>query len=149
MIQQALNLLPDNKGTKSEIFDKINEVYGIQLSSPENGVLCKTLTQFLSKYFGKTASKEYALNMQDKDFESFQSSYDSPLLSMKTMIVASLLALPQCRGSTRDIKAKLLELFRPALEGVEWESTLIKSLSRYKGLFVKSDAVYQIAQEEV
>ena len=67
---------------------------------------------------------------------------------MKFMIISSLLSLPNHKGSTKEIKAKLLELFRPALEGVDWENTLMKSLSRYKGLFLKSDAVYQMLDDE-
>ena len=149
MIQNAIRNLPGQRGTKSEIFDKISDLYGLSLQNQENSVLFKTLSQFLSKYFGKTVSKEYALNTEDRDFEAFQASCDGQqLLSMKFMIISSLLSLPNHKGSTKEIKAKLQELFRPALEGVDWENTLMKSLSRYKGLFLKSDAVYQMLDDE-
>ena len=59
MISNALNQLPSHSGTKKEILDKIEEIYGIQL--PSDSPIYKTLEQSLSKYFGKTP-QEYILN---------------------------------------------------------------------------------------
>lgn len=95
MIAKALLMLPDQQGTKSEIFAKISEVYNVSLTNPESGI-CKTLNQSLSKYFNKTSLPGYALNLTDIDFSSFELGRDP---CMKKMIIAVLLKMqPGNRG---------------------------------------------------
>jgi hypothetical protein len=43
MIQKALEELPDNKGTKAEIFGKVSELYKVNLDNPE-APICRTLS---------------------------------------------------------------------------------------------------------
>jgi hypothetical protein len=54
MITEALILLPGNKGTKQEIFNKISELFNLNLENQESANY-KTLNQALSKSFGKNA----------------------------------------------------------------------------------------------
>ena len=75
MIKRVLQMLPENQGTKTEIFAKISETYGISILSEDNAAICKTLTQCLSKYYGKMAPQEYALNVSDVDYSSYPDDY--------------------------------------------------------------------------
>ena len=63
---------------------------------------------------------------------------------MKQMIIGTLLDMPNNRGPIKEIKSRLLDKYSGALESNDWESTFAKSLSRYKTLFLKSDAIYKL-----
>lgn len=52
MIVRALNDIPGQKGTKNEIFMKIEQMYSVNLSNKQ-GSQFKTLEQALCKYFSK------------------------------------------------------------------------------------------------
>ncbi len=69
---------------------------------------------------------------------------------MKLLIIATLLNMPSKKGSIRDIKLHLLELYPSSFSAdkskqlTEWEITLVKTLSRYKNIFLKAGAVYKM-----
>lgn len=52
MIAKALNDLPNQRGTKKEIFAKIEQIYNIELK--KNDSIYKTLEQALCKFFYKS-----------------------------------------------------------------------------------------------
>ena len=71
---------------------------------------------------------------------------------MKQMIVAVLVQMLNNRGSIKDIKMQLLCQFRDKLladkdDKSEWEQTFLKTLSRYKNIFLKSAAVFHLQQD--
>ena len=73
---------------------------------------------------------------------------------MKVLIIATLLNMPQNKGSIKEIKSRLLELYSSSLpsEGKplsEWETTLVKTLSRHKSLFLKLGAVYKLDSSQL
>lgn len=141
MIQKALEDLPGNKGTKTEIFSKISELFNVNLDNPEAPIV-RTLSQQLCKQFGKTA-QEFTLNL-DELKPNDQVKVKNP--SMKQMIVGALLELPNNRGAIKDIKAKVEELFgeTQALRDSQWEMTFAKTFSRHKTLFIKTNCIYQL-----
>jgi hypothetical protein len=59
MITKALMDLPEQRGTKKDIFNRIEGIYDLNLK--KNSSTYKTLEQSLSKYFAKTP-QEYQLN---------------------------------------------------------------------------------------
>jgi hypothetical protein len=118
MIQKALEVLPNNKGTKAEIFAKITELFNVNLDN-QDSALYRTLSQALCKKFGKTV-QEYGLNMTEVE-ESDYKALKNP--SMKKMIEAALLQMPNNRGAIKEIKNEVSELFghTQALKDSAWE----------------------------
>ena len=86
MIHRALQELPGNRGTKTEIFSKVSELFNINLENPEAPIV-STLSTHLCKYFGKT-SQEFGLNVEELKPEDQKLSKHP---TMKQMIVAALL----------------------------------------------------------
>lgn len=118
-------------------------MYGANLDNPESAIT-KTLGQSLSKYFGRTAPPSFQLNTKDGDYEKFEIGRNP---SMKVMIVAAMMQMPNNKGCIKDIKLKVMEIFPNKCGGEDWETTFVKTLSRYKDLFIKSCAVYQLNQD--
>ena len=118
IIQKALEVLPNNKGTKAEIFAKITELFNVNLDN-QDSALYRTLSQALCKKFGKTV-QEYGLNMTEVE-ESDYKALKNP--SMKKMIEAALLQMPNNRGAIKEIKNEVSELFghTQALKDSAWE----------------------------
>ncbi len=118
MIQKALEVLPNNKGTKAEIFAKITELFNMNLDN-QDSALYRTLSQALCKKFGKTV-QEYGLNMTEVE-ECDYKALKNP--SMKKMIEAALLQMPNNRGAIKEIKNEVSELFghTQALKDSAWE----------------------------
>jgi hypothetical protein len=72
----------------------------MSLANQESAIY-KTLSQQLTKCFGKTAPLEYSLNTAEINFSNFQLG---PKPSMKQFMIGAMLALPAYRGSVEDIK---------------------------------------------
>jgi hypothetical protein len=96
--------LPGQRGTKKEIFSKIESIYNIKLEN--NDSTYKTLSQSLSKYFNKSP-QEYMLK-PGEDFSKFNLG-NHPC--MKQMIIQTLLRMKERRGDIKQIKAELLGIF--------------------------------------
>jgi hypothetical protein len=103
MITKALSSIPGAKGTKNEIFNKVSEIFSVSLDNTESPIY-KSLSQALSKHFGKDSLPEYALNTEDACFASFQIGKNP---AMKQMLIAVLLQMPGHRGAIKDIKSAL------------------------------------------
>ena len=108
MIAEALQVLTGNKGTKQEIFSKISEMFNLNLDNPECANY-KTLNQALSKSFIKNAPQEFILNTAEPEVQN--ALVITKNASMKNLIIAAMLQMPNHRGQIKEIKAKMYQIF--------------------------------------
>jgi hypothetical protein len=93
--------------------------------------LYTSLEQALSKNFNSSPT-EFSLDMEEVEKITYMSKD-----SMKMLIILAIKELPDLKGSLRDIKSKMLELFSDKLACESWEKTMLKTISRYKQVFPK------------
>lgn len=153
MITKALADLPDQRGTKKEIFTRIERIYDINLAKTQSTY--KTLEQFLSKYFSKTP-QEYQLN-PSADFSRFSVGANP---GMKQMLISCMLKMRDRKGDIKQIKIMMIQLFGDKIRSEfvdragancnlqEWEKTMLKTFSRYKDIFCKTKAVFSLQSSE-
>lgn len=123
-------------------------MFSISLDNQETAIY-KTLSQQLTKCFGKPAPQEYSLNTDEINFTNFKLG---PKPCMKQFIIGAMIALPLKRGTAEDIKSKIKELYTEYIDGLgsDWEITCLKTFSRHKNIILKTDAIYSLnkTQEE-
>ena len=141
--------LPGQKGTKKEIFGRIENLYNIKLMKSDSAY--KTLEQCLSKFFYKSP-QEYLLN-PNLDLSNFDLG-NFP--GMKQMLIACLLRMKDRRGDIKQIKIKMVQLFGDRIRSEyvdrtrssgnlqEWEKTMLKTFSRHVDVFCKTKASFSL-----
>lgn len=101
MITRALFELPNQRGSKKDIFKRIEQIYNVKLM--KNDSAYKTLEQALSKFFYK-CPQEYLLNM-NQNYSRFEMG-NNP--GMKQMLISCLLKMKDFRGDIKQIKVKMI-----------------------------------------
>ena len=149
MIIKALMDLPLQRGTKKDIFNRIERIYELKLH--KNSSTYKTLEQSLSKYFTKTP-QEYQL-YPNADMSRFVLG-NNP--GMKQMLIFCLMKMKNRKGDIKSIREKMLQLFGDRIRSEfvervgsngnlqEWEKTMLKTFSRHSDVFCKTKAVFSL-----